>query len=187
MRRNLCNQRRGQSIVESTLILLVFLVCLIGILDFGQVMFINQGWVERCRAGARWGAVNPYDPAKIQNVVRFNQSTDPPNGTAPFVGLSAANVVVSHPNAGTEEERIVVAINNYRFYFFSPWIAGAVTMNKISRPACRWSSSRNDYRDRGLTLSISDYSPKCLSTTSGVKSVLCSILPKMTVPYSTRQ
>ena len=50
---------RGQSFVETGLVLLIFLMLLIGIIDFGQVLYFHQSLVERARAAARYGAINP--------------------------------------------------------------------------------------------------------------------------------
>ena len=51
--------RRGQSLVESTLVLLVFLSLLLGVIDCGQVLFAHQALMDRVRGAVRWGIVHP--------------------------------------------------------------------------------------------------------------------------------
>jgi hypothetical protein len=118
-------RRRGASMVEAALVLMTVLAIIIGILDFGQVIFFHQGLVDRARAAARYGSVNYENIDGIRNIVLYNS----PNGPAddqvrPFLGLSAENVVVTRESLNSNEERIVVQIQNYPFRFFSPWIAG---------------------------------------------------------------
>ena len=68
-------KQRGQAIVEGALTLLTFAALLIGILDFGQVIYFHQTLTERARAAARYGAVNPTATSAIQNVAVFNAAT----------------------------------------------------------------------------------------------------------------
>jgi Flp pilus assembly protein TadG len=122
-------KRRGNTLVESSLVLLVFLAMLIAIVDFGQVLFFHQSLVERVRAGLRWGTVRSYDANAIKNYICFNSATAPANGGTGFLGLTNSNITVSHTDAGTNTERIQVAIVDYNFYLFSPWIAKVFTNN----------------------------------------------------------
>ena len=129
--KNLWKDTGGQAMLESALILMVFLATLIGIMDFGQILWVHQSLTEQVRKGVRWGVVNAWDGTgdKITNMVLYNQTTA---GSNAFMGLTAANVQVTH-TAGTvanpNDERIQVSIVNYQFHFLSPWIAGAFTNN----------------------------------------------------------
>ena len=120
--------RRGQALIESALILLSFLAILIGAFDFGQVLFFHQFLVERTRAGVRWGAVHAFDQTAIKNMIRYNQPTQP-DGAQPFLGLSDSNITVTVFDSGAPTERIQVAIVDYQYHFFSPWIAKTFTNN----------------------------------------------------------
>ena len=51
-------RRGGQAILESALVLLVFLMVLFAIMDFSQVLFTHQMLVERTRSGLRWGMIH---------------------------------------------------------------------------------------------------------------------------------
>jgi len=48
---------RGQAMVEFALVLPLFILLLVGLLDVGRLVFINNSVSEAAREGARWGAV----------------------------------------------------------------------------------------------------------------------------------
>jgi Flp pilus assembly protein TadG len=116
--------RRGQTLVESALVALVFLVTLIGIFDLGQIFFIHQTFVERVRNAARYAVVNTYDATAFKNMVLYSQPTVPTGRTSGIFGLTADMVTVTRAGAGTNDDRIVVSVTNYPYRFFSPLIAG---------------------------------------------------------------
>ena len=123
--------RRGQSLVESTLVLLVFFALLVGVIDCGQVMYSYQALEERVRSAVRWGSLHPYDGTgdQIANLVLYDQTGEPGDGRAPFLGMTRANVEVRYRAATSErpdDEMLNVAIVNYQSHFFSPWISKAV-------------------------------------------------------------
>ena len=126
MKRN----QRGQSMVEATLVLLIFFTLLLGVIDCGQVLFAHQSLVERVRAAVRWGVVHPWENADpIVNLVLYNQTETPRRGDTPaFLGMQRENVVVRHaaPSERPDDETLSVTIVNFRPQFFSPWLAGAV-------------------------------------------------------------
>ena len=97
---------RGQALVESALILLVFLATMIGALDFGQLLFTHQLMVERVRAGVRWGSVHAWDGTgdQIANMVLYNSSTVPGGQTA-FLGMTRDNISVVHSGDGRQSQR----------------------------------------------------------------------------------
>jgi Flp pilus assembly protein TadG len=121
MRRN--HSERGQSFVETGLVLLVFLMLLIGIVDFGQVLYFHQSLVERARAAARYGAIHPTDTTGIQNVAVYNSATVPTPPAAILNGMTTSMVDVQNPDINTSAARVVVTISNYPITFISPYIA----------------------------------------------------------------
>jgi hypothetical protein len=130
------NRERGQAFVEAALVLLVFLAGVIGAMDFGQLLFTHHLMVDRVRAGVRWGEVNAWDGAgdQIANMVRYGSPTQP-DGAAPFLGLTRANVSVVRTAgsvADPNDERITVSIVDYNFRFFSPWIAKTYSGNYVA-------------------------------------------------------
>lgn len=80
MRRN----KKGQSLVESAFILLVFVFVFVGILDFGQFLYFHQSLTERVRIAARYGAVHTYtDGVAAVNVAIYNN----PGGTLSLIHI----------------------------------------------------------------------------------------------------
>jgi Flp pilus assembly protein TadG len=105
------NRQKGGTILEMVLTLVVFLSMFIGVFDIGEMFFVHQTLTDRARNAARWGAVNVFDAASIQNLVLYG-ATAPANGQAPFFGLTTANVTVTRPAAsvGLPEDRVVVTV-----------------------------------------------------------------------------
>lgn len=128
MQTNKRNKRRGNTLVESALTILPFMAIMIGVVDLGQVILFHQSLVDRVRAGLRYGVTHEFDEAAIRNVVRFH-SPVPAAGATPFFGLSESHVTINRYDVGTSTERLRVAIVNYPYHFFSPWIAKTFTNN----------------------------------------------------------
>ncbi len=87
--------RRGQSLIEATLVLMVFFALLLGVVDCGQVVFAHEALVERVREAVRWGTLHPYDGSgdQVANLVLYDRA----NGSgAGFLGLTRANVEVRY-------------------------------------------------------------------------------------------
>lgn len=127
-------RERGGAMVEIALISLLFLAILIGIVDFGQFLFIHQTLTERARAAVRYGIVNnPSDSTSIQNVVLYGQASggsvpDNPSGTDRGIfNVQRSSVTVSAPGAATDDYRLTVQITNYPYTMYSPFIAGSYT------------------------------------------------------------
>jgi Flp pilus assembly protein TadG len=105
------NRRKGSTLLESVLTLVVFLSLFIGVLDMGEMFFVHQTLTDRARNAARWGAVNAFDPVSMQNLVLYGAMV-PVNGQTPSFGLTTANVTVTRPAAsiGLPEDRVVVTV-----------------------------------------------------------------------------
>jgi len=120
-RRN--KSQRGNSILESALVLSTFLFMMIGVLDFGQFLYIHKALVERARNAIRWGTVQTYNHDQIQNMVLYNQPTTPTDGSTAIFGLTTSSVDVSMDTTVTPSQ-IQIFIHNYPYQMFSPLIAG---------------------------------------------------------------
>ena len=114
---------RGSGMVETSLILLTFIMMLIGVIDFGQVLYFHQSLVERARAAARYGAINPTDSTGIKNVAVYNAASPGGSPVAVLPGMTTAMVNVQDLNANTPQARVMVTISNYPINFISPYIA----------------------------------------------------------------
>src|SRR5262249_40610142 len=119
---------RGAVLIETGLILVVFLFMLMGAFDFAQYLFIHQALVDRARTAARWGAVNdPTNTSAIQNMVLYNQATVPDGASSGIFGLTSDVDSVSTQDSATDNYRLVVAIMNYQYAMISPIIGGTHT------------------------------------------------------------
>ena len=124
--------RTGQALVESALVLMVLLMSLIAIVDFSQVLFTHQMLVERTRSGLRWGMIHAWDGTGdgIRNMILYNQPTAA--GGRTFAGLTPSNVSVTYSAptvANPNDVRLKVAIVDYRYVFFTPFLAKSFTNN----------------------------------------------------------
>ncbi|HYL76058.1 MAG TPA: TadE family protein [Bryobacteraceae bacterium] len=100
---------KGQSLVETSLILAGFMGLLVGMTGVGQALFVRQTLADRAHNAARWGAVNPYDQQSIRNLVRYGVTT-PADGASPFAGLAPSEVVVGNPGCPGPNCRVSVEI-----------------------------------------------------------------------------
>jgi hypothetical protein len=129
-------KERGQSLIESTLVILVFFALLFAVVDCGQVLVAHQALVERVRGAVRWGVVRPWDGTgdQVANLVLYNQPDEPRTATGGYLGLTRENVQVRYQPpipARPDDETLSVAIVNYRYRFMSPWVTEAFV---IPRP-----------------------------------------------------
>jgi TadE-like protein len=120
---------RGSAMVETSLVLIVFLMLLIGIADVGQMLFLHVSLVERMREGLRYGVIT-YDPTAIQNIVLYGTAS-PADGATPSFNLTASMVNVSRMDAKAPEDRIVITLSNYPIQWFTPYIATKTTGKPI--------------------------------------------------------
>jgi hypothetical protein len=123
--------QRGQSLVESTLILLVFFLFLFAVIDCGQVMLAHESLVERARTAVRWASVHPWDGTGEQtaNMLLFNQPDEPLAGREGYLGLTRANVQVRYQPSVPEhpdDEIVTLSVINFRYQFLSPWFGKAM-------------------------------------------------------------
>ncbi len=121
---------RGQSLVEATLVLLVFFAFILGVVDCGQVLYSHQALQERVRAAVRWGTLHPFDGTgeQVANLVLYGQAADPGGAQGAFLGMTRENVQVHYQAATPDrpDELLSVSIVNYQSHFFSPYISAAV-------------------------------------------------------------
>jgi Flp pilus assembly protein TadG len=70
LRRLRCRDDRGQELVEYVLILPVLMLFLLGIMEFGIVVFAYDSVANVAREGARYGIIHPEDSAGIEATAR---------------------------------------------------------------------------------------------------------------------
>jgi Flp pilus assembly protein TadG len=125
------SSQKGQAMMETALVFTAVICMLLFVVDMGRLLFLQQYFAERARAGARWAAVNTYDPAAVANWVCSNDSTN--SGTGLF-GLQPSNVSVSAPvvDASNKPVYIRVTISGYQTVRLIPYIAGSFTNPPVS-------------------------------------------------------
>jgi len=113
--------RRGSSVIESALVLLMFLALFFSIGDFGQIFLLHYTLVERARAAARGGAVNGRSDQEMANYVLYGRYTAG-SGTGSF-GLIPANVQITRTGTTADASaRITVAISDLSYHPVSPFL-----------------------------------------------------------------
>jgi Flp pilus assembly protein TadG len=136
-------KQSGQAMLESALILLVFLVVLLAIVDFGQFFYFHQSLTDRARAGARYGSVHACTvlPAcsEAVNYTIYNDPTGAGTALLPcLAGECTSNAtvtaVVTAPSAGSNDTRITVSITNYPFNFILPYFQKSVWTISATAP-----------------------------------------------------
>ena len=120
--------QRGQALVESGLVLLVFLPVFIGIMDFGQFLYLNQTLWERTRVAARYGAAAKFtDGSAVVNVAIYNDPAGAANGATPTLpnlqgnnssGDGYVTATLTSPDSDGNK-RIVVTVKHYLTIFSS--------------------------------------------------------------------
>jgi len=111
--------RRGQSLIETTLILVAFLGLLFGVVDVGQHLVLRETLTDRVRAAVRWGALNPYNEAAIRNMVLYG-TAQPKAGDPRFFGLQPEDVVVRKAECPGAACRIAVQVAGHGIEMGSP-------------------------------------------------------------------
>jgi len=115
--------QKGSTLVESALAMMVFFMLVMGLIDFGQVLFLRSSIQERMRGALRTGAIN-YDETAIKNYVLYGTRT-PASGATPSFNLTSSMVSVLRPTAdlNTPADRIQITISNYPIVFYTPILA----------------------------------------------------------------
>lgn len=129
MKRSNRKRSKGAAMVESTLVLTLYLVIVFSIFDFGYVLFLHSTLVNRARAAARYGALNPSDTSGMQNYVLYGSSSGSGSG---LFGLTTSNVNAGRSGSGTAGDRITVTVTGYPFSFVTPWHSGKDTGKDIT-------------------------------------------------------
>jgi hypothetical protein len=119
-------RRRGSTLVESSIVMLLFLTILIGVLDAAQLLFFHQFLADRVRSGVRYAAVHNYSQTAIRNVVVYN-TPSPTVGASGLFGLRPEMVEVGRYGMGSTADRVQVRIQGYGLRFLTPWLAGTFT------------------------------------------------------------
>jgi len=122
--------QRGSTLVESSVVLLTFLVILIMLMDAGQILFFHQFLSDRARAGARYAVVHTFNAATVKNVVVYENVSS--SGMPGLFGMSTSMVSVTRYDSGTANDRVLVRVSGFKMRFLTPWLAGIFTPGPFS-------------------------------------------------------
>jgi hypothetical protein len=121
----------GTALVETSLSLLLYTTIIFSLVDFGYIMYLHQTLVERARAAARYGSLNPTDTTGMKNVALYYSTT----GSGPGVfGLTAANVSAVRAGSGTDADRVTISIFGYTYWAISPAVSKVGRAVTVSIP-----------------------------------------------------
>lgn len=128
--------QRGQTILETSLVFIAVISMLLFIVDMGRLLFLQQYFTERTRAGARWAAVNApsgVTAAEVKAYVCFNDSAA--TGTTGVFGLNTTNVTYTPtPSTGTPQY-VQVQISGFQTLRLIPFISGNYTSAPVTAVA----------------------------------------------------
>ncbi len=89
--------QKGQALLESALVMILFFFIIMAVFDFGQFFYLNQNVTDRLRAGARYAAIhdcgpNPETCTAAVNVAIYNTPTGAGSGVplVPHLNTSGA-------------------------------------------------------------------------------------------------
>ncbi len=134
--------QRGATVAEFAVVALVFFMVIIGIIEFGRLLYTHNALADAARRGARYAVLHEENAPCLQEVVVYGEKhIDPgtcaPTGPALINGLTTANVIVVYqgtaPNAyGMNLGTATVTIENFTFDLGIPLFKKTLAMPKYS-------------------------------------------------------
>lgn len=121
------SNERGATLVEYSIAVMVFMVAMFAVIEFGRAIWVHNALSDAARRGARYAAVHSAaDVAEVQNVVVYG---DPAGGSQPTVpNLSTTNVSVTYSQFGLNKGTVSVSVTNYQFQFVIPIVGTTISM-----------------------------------------------------------
>ena len=124
--RKLCKDRAGQAMVEFALVVPIFLLLVIGVIEFGRAWNLQQTITDAAREGARRAVV--FDPtltvAEVQTAVKAKIQAagfDSTQATIVWQDCTAACTALADFNALARGDVLNVQVRMpYRFIFLKP-------------------------------------------------------------------
>jgi Flp pilus assembly protein TadG len=121
------SNERGATLVEYSIAVMVFMVAMFAVIEFGRAIWVHNALSDAARRGARYAALHSAaDVADVQNVVVYG---DPAGGSQPTVpNLSTTNVSVTYSQFGLNKGTVSVSVTNYQFQFVIPIVGTTISM-----------------------------------------------------------
>lgn len=130
-------RQSGAAMIEFALGSVVFFIALLGVMDWAWVFFQHQTLMWRASDAARLAAATRIDnPTEVQNMVYCGSRTC---SGSPSIFFEGANVNIQHTSSLDKVDDITVvrryyarvAVENYTFRHFTPFLAGRFTGRPI--------------------------------------------------------
>ena len=121
------SNERGATLVEYSIAVMVFMIAMFAVIEFGRAIWVHNALSDAARRGARYAALHSAaNVAEVKNVVVFG---DPAGGSQPTVpNLSTTNVDVTYSGFGLNTGTVSVSVTNYQFQFVIPIVGTTITM-----------------------------------------------------------
>jgi Flp pilus assembly protein TadG len=128
--------QRGAYLVETSLVIVVFLAMILFVFDMGRVLLAQQYVVARARAGARYAAVTSWNATSVKNYVCYNSTTAPSNGSTGLFGLTPSNVQVTQEGSGSPwgtswDDRVEVTVSGISIFTTVPYLSNSFTARSV--------------------------------------------------------
>lgn len=117
----------GATLVEFSIALMVFLVAMFAVIEFGRALWVHNALADAARRGARYAVLHSSDnAASVKNVVVYGNAAGGTQATVP--NLTTTNVSVTYSNFGLNQGTATVSITGYQFQFVVPIVGTTITM-----------------------------------------------------------
>ncbi|HEX5873123.1 MAG TPA: TadE/TadG family type IV pilus assembly protein [Pyrinomonadaceae bacterium] len=121
------SNERGATLVEYSIAVMVFMIAMFAVIEFGRAIWVHNALSDAARRGARYAVLNSAGNVdQVKNVVVFG---DPAGGSQPTVpNLTPTNVQVTYSSFGLNTGTVSVSVTNYQFQFVIPIVGTTITM-----------------------------------------------------------
>lgn len=121
------SEERGATLVEFSIAVTVFLVCMFAVIEFGRVIWTHNALSDAARRGARYAVLHSSGSAdQVKNVVVYG---DPAGGAQPLINnLAVSNVSVNYSQFSLGKGTVSVSITSYQFQFVLPLLGTSIQM-----------------------------------------------------------
>jgi hypothetical protein len=148
--RSFKKNERGAAVAEFAVACLFFFTMLIGIIEFGRLLYTHNALTDAARRGARYASLHAENVACVQNIVIYGEkhvdsSCAPNAGASPLVnGITSATIAVTYTGAdldndpdddvpidtdyGTNLGSATVSINSFTFNLGIPLLNINITL-----------------------------------------------------------
>jgi hypothetical protein len=99
---------KGAAVAEFAVACLFFFTLLIGIIEFGRLLYTHNALTDAARRGARYAALHQQNVTCVRNIVIYGEKNvetncEPKSGASPLIhGLNAAGVTIAVNYSGAD-------------------------------------------------------------------------------------